>query len=115
MIPGEYSIEISQGDTYYLPLVTISSLATYGGPANLNAPATVTATVYSGGRDFAMSVTYVDRPAGEISLQIPAATTAQIPKALNGTASWDLEVEYLGWVGTVLTGAVTVYPEVPGT
>jgi hypothetical protein len=114
MIPGTYDIEITQGDTYYLPLVTISSLASYGGPVNL-VGATVTAMVYSDGQDFPMSVEYVDRAAGEIRLTMAPSLTSLIPETDAAEASWDLEVEYEGWVGTVLSGSARIYPEVPGT
>lgn len=112
MIPGTYDIEITRGDTFYIPQITISSLAAYGGPATLNLPAVVTANVYHKGETFSMSVDYLDRAAGEISLSMAPTVTSRIPDAAGGEASWDLEVENSGWVGTILKGSATVYPEI---
>lgn len=112
MIPGTYNIEIYQGDTFYVPLITIGSLASYGGPSDLT-NSTVTARVYRKGQTFEIDVTPVDLGAGEISLSMEPDVTETIPKAEGGEGRWDLEVEEDGWVGTPLKGAAYIYAEVP--
>lgn len=110
MLPGEFSLSLYRGDTYYGPLMVLPNLTAFGGPANLSA-ATVRAQLRQQARDTSgvdMIVEIVDPVARSLRLTLPAADTALLPRS----GVWDLQVTSGAWVGTVLAGPFTVLREV---
>lgn len=112
MIPGNYDIQIYQGDSYYGPLITLPDLSSFGGPADLTT-ATVTAQIRKKATSTDVlaefEVDVVDDEASQLRLKLSPAETAAIT-AEEGV--WDLQVEEGEWTGTPLAGAVTFSKEV---
>lgn len=112
MIPGEYDIEIYQGDTYYGPVITLPNLSGLGGPADLTT-AVVTAQVRT--KETApdalaeFEVEGVDDVARQVRLTLSHEDTAALTVK---KGVWDLQVEEGTWVGTVLKGQVVIAREV---
>lgn len=112
MIPGQYSLTVYQGDSYYGPLITLPDLSSFGGPSDLTT-ATVTAQirqkVTSAETLAEFTVDVVDDEASQLRLKLDPADTAAIT-AKEGV--WDLQVEEGEWIGTPLAGKVTFVKEV---
>lgn len=113
MIPGQYAIQVYQGDSYYGPLVTLPSLVPFGGPADLTG-STLAAQIRESKEEDAVvlatfAVNVVDASARQIRLTLTPLQTSTL-----ASGDWDLEVTHTssGWKGTPLAGKVTVIPEV---
>lgn len=104
MIPGEYDLELYDGDSYLGPLLVLPDLSPFGGPSTL-VGATVKAEVRASfdedlAHPFAVSV--IDSALRQLRL---ALTPSQV-LALPGRGVWDLQVTQGEFAGTVLAGKV---------
>lgn len=114
MIPPVFDLQIFQGDSFGGGwTVVLPDLTPLGGPADLTTAA-VSAQIRAKqdpNSDLyaTFDVEVLDAVARQVRPKLAPEQTASIPKK---KGYWDLQVEYGGWVGTVLRGSVEVVPEV---
>lgn len=113
LIPGNYDIEIYQGDSYGPLVVTLPSLASFGGPPDLSGVGiAVTAQIRpkanSGTLLAEFDVEITDPTDRVVTLSMSAPTT----DAITRSGVWDLQVENADGTWTPLAGKVKLIQDV---
>lgn len=104
MIPATLNLELYDGDSYRGPVVSLPSLAPFGGPSDLSG-ASVDAEIRAKADSevaFPFSVEILDPVARTLRLSLTSAQVSALPRG----GVWDLQVSQGAFVGTVLAGKV---------
>lgn len=109
MKPGQYALQLYQGDDFRLPITVENDDGTARDLTNHSFRSQIREKPASDTILVTATVTITDATAGKIELSIDAADTAGLPQ----TAAWDLEMtDDVGDVQTILAGGVRVGREV---
>jgi hypothetical protein len=106
--PGEYDIEIYQGDTYYGDLIRLPSLASRGGPSDLvgtTQKAEIRESKDSVGVLAELDVEVISEGDRELRLKMDADDSLELEE---GNWYWDLEITWGAIKKTPLAGRARV-------